>query len=244
MLELLLAQLGKKRLKVQVKRSQDDLGDGEGEGGEEDNDFDESLYDAGGFATGDTSCATTRASTPRGHFSQQQTLQPPHYTGAHTQPQSHPHSHSSNESLPAVMEKVDETADANDSSPDEPNGEAQDTQDSQQQMSHNLLVNSVAAVSLSPVTPSEAEARVKRAAAVAVAASAAGAGVANTGCTTTRTATRDAVHSAAPPMTGTTTTAAGTTTTVTQVSTAPPRVTMADGKGALAAEGAGKRVVG
>jgi hypothetical protein len=152
---------------VQVKRSQDDLDDG---GEEEVNDLDDGVYDSNGFVSGDTSGVTTRASTPRGH---------------HAPGQVHAHSHSSSDNLPSVMEK----GGAEDSAQEDAD---QDEHHYNGRHSHDLIVNSVAAASLTPVTPREAEARIKRTAAAAVATDHA---AASTG-TTTRTATRDAVRTA------------------------------------------------
>jgi hypothetical protein len=153
---------------VQVKRSQDDLDDGGGE--EEDNDLEDGVYDSNGFVSGDTSGVTTRASTPRGH---------------HGPGQPHAHSHSSSDNLPSVAEK----GGAEDSTQEDAD---QDEHHQNGRHSHDLIINSVAAASLTPMTPREAEARIKRTAAAAVATNHAAAPPG----TTTRTATREAVHTA------------------------------------------------
>jgi hypothetical protein len=161
-------QLGKKRLKVQVKRSQDDLMEHDGEE-EPEHDLDaEGVFDAAAFASGDTSAATTRASTPHGHQL--------HHQHAHTAPlqqqqqqalhrSARSDSHCSSDSL---MERAEHGN--TDGTAAKPEGEAPPPNTTTAHAAHDRLVNSVASLSLVPVTPREAELQVKRDCAAAIAA--------------------------------------------------------------------------
>ena len=138
----IFAQLGKKRLKVQVKRSQDDLTDhlgvGEGDGEEEENDGDvdpENLYEHAGFASGETSvCTTSRASTPHAH----------HQHGSKSNSNSNSNSNAS--SSDSVQENTAVNA----------------TTSTNAQMQMQQLCGGLPKLNLSPLTPSEAEAQSSR----------------------------------------------------------------------------------
>lgn len=130
-----------------MKRSQDDLLDGDGEDGELDQ---EAMYEAGAFESGETSGVTTRASTPHGGSAQ-------HLQHAAANPRSGSHSHSSSsESLHSQHSPVPQAEDSKGEEGAAAAGAAVDS------AGVGKIASSVANLSLAPITPLEAEALVRR----------------------------------------------------------------------------------
>jgi hypothetical protein len=146
-------RLGKKRLKVQVKRSQDDLMEGaEGfDEQEEEEELEDHLYEGQGFTSGENSAVTTRASTP-------------HATQPKPTPLPAMGSNSSHCSSDSLDEQEHEHTKGH-----HPQAHSQQSQQRAQEDSAALResTHALGALSMTPVTPKQAEAMHKREAYVA-----------------------------------------------------------------------------
>ncbi len=164
----LSTQLGKKRLKVQVKRSQDDLMEGaEGfDEQDEEEELEDHLYEGQGFTSGENSAVTTRASTP--HAAQPKPAPLP-ATGSNS---SHCSSDSLNEHEQENEQEREHTKGHHTQAQQAPPHLSQQSHQAQQRGQEDATAlrestQALGALSMTPVTPKQAEAMHKREAYVA-----------------------------------------------------------------------------